>query len=135
MASVVATWYTESRWFAQVQGYWVRGETSGYASNRNKGGKYEKFAKLGACRAFRGVYAHGVRGGSSVSRLRSGAASSGGYRTGCSTTVLLSERLSLFLPERSLALFKIKERTVDGAAAVALAERDQAKGQGRTGSG
>ncbi len=28
MASVAATWYTESRWFAQLQGYWVRGGQS-----------------------------------------------------------------------------------------------------------
>src|SRR6266568_8040652 len=101
--------------------------------NLNKGGGNEKFAKLGACRAFRDVHAHGVRGGAGVSRLRSGAASSGGCRTGCSTTVLLSERLSLFLPERPLALLESEERTLDGAAAVPLAERDQAQGEGRTG--
>jgi hypothetical protein len=28
IASVAAIWYTESRWFAQVQGYWVRGGQS-----------------------------------------------------------------------------------------------------------
>ncbi len=28
MANVAATWYTKSRWFYSVQGYWVRGDTS-----------------------------------------------------------------------------------------------------------